>query len=74
MGDSYSFAGSWEVLAVEEGAGPIFDGIVVGDFGVSVSLAAVKSDTAADSHVAAGNSLAAAKEALFEVVYCWRDT
>ena len=73
-GDSYSLAGSWEVVAVKEGAGPILDGVIVRDFWIPVSLAAVEGDTTADSHVAAGNSLTAAKEALFEVIYCWRNT
>ena len=56
-------------MAGEEGAGPVLDGVIVRDFGIPVSLAAVESYTAADSHVAAGNSLTAAKEALLEMVY-----
>ena len=57
-------------MAVEEGAGPVLDGVIIRDFGEPVTLAVVESNTAADRHVVAGNSLTTAKEALFEVIYC----
>ena len=61
-------------MAVEEGAGPILDGVIVWDFGVPVSLAAVKSNTAVDGHSDVSYGLEAAKETVFEVVYGRRNT
>ena len=67
--NAHRLAGCGKVFAVEEGAGPILDGVVVWDFGLPVSLAAVKSNAAVDGHGAAGCGLAAAEETMFEVVY-----
>ena len=44
---AYRLAGGWDVFAVEEGAGPMFDGVVVWNLWVPVTLAAVKRDAAA---------------------------
>ena len=73
-GDAYCFAGGWEVLAVEEGAGPILDGVIVWYFWILVTLAAVEGDTAACCQITTSYGLAAAEEAVLKVVYCRRYT
>ena len=73
-GDAYRLAGGRDVFAIEEGAGPVFNGIVVWDFWVPVTLAAVEGDTTACCHRATSYSLAATEEAVFEVIYCRRYT
>ena len=67
--DSYGLAGGWDVTAIEERAGLVLDGVIVRNFGVPVSLAAVESNTAARCHSAASYGLAAAEKAMFEVFY-----
>ena len=72
--NAYRLAGSRDVFAVKEGAGPVLDRVIVRYLGVPVTLAAVESYTAACCHRATSYCLAAAEKAVLEVVYSRRYT
>ena len=68
-GDPYLFAGGRDVFAVEEGAGPVFDGFIVWNLWISVTLATVECCTTASCQFPASYGLSALQEAVLEVSY-----
>ena len=68
--NAHRLAGSGDVLTIEEGAGPIFDRLHVGDLWIPVTLTAVETNTAAGGQDAGRKGLPATSEAIFEGFYC----